>query len=80
MEDPKKAGKLRERAARDSERLKKNFQKLQRKADEMIVKEEEEIEKNIKRMQIEGNPLYQNIVTLFKNSATKLNINKHTQM
>ena len=55
MEDPKKVGKLRERASKDSERLKKNFQKIQRKADELIIKEEIEIEKSIKRMQIEGN-------------------------
>ena len=55
MEDPKKAGKLRECGSKDAERLKKNFQKIQRKADELIIKEEMEIEKSIKRMQIEGN-------------------------
>ena len=54
MEDPKKAGKLKERALKESEKLKKSFQKIQRKADEMIVKEEMEIEQDIKRMQIEG--------------------------
>ena len=54
MEDPKKAGKLKERALKESEKLKKTFQKIQRKADEMIVKEEMEIEQDIKRMQIEG--------------------------
>ena len=55
MEDPKKAGKLKERALKDSEKLKKSFQKIQRQAEELIIKEELEIEKNIKRMQIEGN-------------------------
>ena len=57
MEDPKKAGKLKERALKESEKLKKSFQKIQRKADEMIVKEEMEIEQDIKRMQIEGSLL-----------------------
>ena len=54
MEDPKRAGKLKERALKDSEKLKRNFQKIQRKADELIIREELEIEQNIKRMQIEG--------------------------
>ena len=54
MEDPKKTGKLKERALKDSEKLKKNFQKIQRKADELIIKEEMEINQEIKRMQIEG--------------------------
>ena len=54
MEDPKKATKLRERALKDAERLKKNFQKIQHKADELIIKEERELAKNMKRMQIAG--------------------------
>ena len=54
MEDPRRAGRLKERALKDSEKLKRNFQKIQRKADELIVREELEIEQNIKRMQIEG--------------------------
>ena len=54
MEDPKKAGKLKERALKDSEKLKRNFQKIERRADDLIVREELEMEQNIMRMQIEG--------------------------
>ena len=72
MEDPKKAGKLKERALKESEKLKKSFQKIQRKADEMIVKEEMEIEQDIKRMQIEGSFL--NLSKLLDNVQTVLNL------
>ena len=40
MEDPRKAGKLKEKALKESEKLKKNFKKIQQKADELILKEE----------------------------------------
>ena len=54
MEDPRKAGKLKEKALKESEKLKKNFKKIQQKADELILKEELELEQSIKRMQMEG--------------------------
>ena len=54
MEDPRKAGKLKERALKESDKLKKNFKKIQQKADELILKEELELEQSIKRMQMEG--------------------------
>ena len=54
MEDPKKAGKMKERALKESDKLKKNFKKIQEKADELILKEELELEKSIKQMQIDG--------------------------
>ena len=54
MEDPRKAGKLKEKALKESEKLKKNFKKIQQKADELILKEELELEQSIKRMQTEG--------------------------
>ena len=55
MEDPRKAGKLKEKALKESEKLKKNFKKLQQEADKLILKEEQELEQSIKRMQMEGN-------------------------
>ena len=55
MEDPKKAGKLKEKANKESTKLKRNFQKIQRKADELIIKEELETVQNMKKMQIDGN-------------------------
>lgn len=54
MEDPKKAGKMKERALKESDKLKKNFKKIQEKADELILKEELELERSIKQMQMEG--------------------------
>lgn len=54
MEDPKKAGKLKEKANKESTKLKRNFQKIQRKADELIIKEELETVQNMKKMQIDG--------------------------
>ena len=59
MEDPRKAGKLKEKALKESEKLKKNFKKIQQKADELILKEELELEQSIKRMQMEGKLLIQ---------------------
>ena len=55
MEDPKKAGKFKEKANKESTKLKRNFQKIQRKADELIIKEELETVQNMKKMQIDGN-------------------------
>ena len=55
LEDPRKAGKLKEKALKESEKLKKNFKKLQQEADKLILKEEQELEQSIKRMQMEGN-------------------------
>ena len=54
MEDPKKAGKMKERALKESDKLKKNFKKIQEKADELILKKELELERSIKQMQMEG--------------------------
>ena len=48
MEDPRKAGKLKEKALKESEKLKKNFKKNQQKADELILKEEQALEQSIK--------------------------------
>ena len=76
MEDPRKAGKLKEKALKESEKLKKNFKKIQQKADELILKEELELEQSIKRMQMEGK--LQMILTIKFNLMIQ-NINQNEQ-
>ncbi|TRY77153.1 hypothetical protein TCAL_00067 [Tigriopus californicus] len=49
-EDPKRVKKLQEQAQRDTLKLKKNFQKVQDKADKMATKHKSTIEKSMKKM------------------------------
>ena len=73
MEDPRKAGKLKEKAFKESEKLKKNFKKIQQKADELILKEELELEQSIKRMQMEGKLLIPLAVNFNRKIFLKMN-------
>lgn len=55
-EDPKQVKKLQEQAQRDALKLKKNFQKVQDRADKMATRSKKSLESNMKKMVIEDNP------------------------